>query len=571
MRLEVHTGRDDMSLASEGIGLSTQGNVPRAGQHNPIAFGSEGMVSTADPIAARVGIDVLRTGGNAADAAIAIAAVENVTLPAMCGLGGDVFAILYDARTGRCTAFNGSGVCAYRATPEYFLERGFRKMPTTGLHSVAVPGAVHAYETIVNEFGTRPLGDLLQPAVELAERGFILPEATAGTISAMSALLGQFPTSAAILMPGGEPLTAGDRLRNPDLAESLRLVASGGSKEFYQGQIARRIADYYRDCGKSDIGLTEAEFADHETEVYAPISTTYRGYRINQTRPASQGLIVLEEMNLLEGFDLRALGRNTTDTLHIMIEAKKLAFADRLRYCGDPRTIDFPLQSLISKEFAEARRRSIDQKRAQDVVAGALPEVLAGDTTYFAVADRWGNAVSFIHSLSNAFGSGVVAGGTGIMLNNRAGRGFTLEAGHPNRLAGGKRTMHTLNCYLMTKEGKPVIVGGTPGGDQQPQWNMQTIANLVDFDLNVQEAAEAPRWYSFPGTDPEIIENRFVVRLEEGIPDDTLAGLADRGHWVERLDRWAAGGGVQLIAFDHQRHILLGGADPRAAGSAVGY
>ena len=560
-----------MSLASGGIGLLTPGSVPRAGQHNPIAYGSEGMISAADPIAAGIGIDILRSGGNAVDAAIAVAAVENVTLPAMCGLGGDVFAIIYEADTGMCTAVNGSGVCGYRATPEYFLEHGFRKMPTAGLDSVAVPGAVHAYETIVNKFATRPLGELLQPAIELAERGFILPDATAGIISAMAPVLGQFPTSAAIFMPGGRRLRAGDRLRNSDLAESLRLIASGGSKAFYQGEIATRIADYYRECGKSDIGLTEAEFADHETEVYAPISTTYRGYLVNQTRPVSQGLIVLEELNLLKGFDLSAWGRNTAQTLHVMIETKKLAFADRLRYCGDPRTVDFPLQSLLSKDFADLRRRSIDLNRALEAVAGAQPEVLDGDTTYFAVADRWGNGVSFIHSLSNAFGSGVVAGDTGIMLNNRAGRGFTLDAGHPNRLAGGKRTMHTLNCYLVTKEGKPVIVGGTPGGDQQPQWNMQTIVNLVDFDLNVQEAAEAPRWYSFPSTDPETIENRFIVRAELGIPDETLAGLSERGHRVERLDRWGAGGGVQLIAFDHQRKILLGGTDPRVAGSAVGY
>ena len=560
-----------MSLASGGIGLRTTGSVPRAGQQSPIAYGSEGMISAADPIAARVGIDVLESGGNAVDAAIAVASVENVTLPAMCGLGGDVFAIVYEASTGRCTAINGSGVCAYKATPEYFLERGFRKMPISGLYSAAVPGAVHAYETIANLFATRPLGDLLQPAIEIAGQGFILPETTAGVIAGTAHVLGQFPTSALIFMPGGRSLQAGDRLRNPDLAESLRLIASGGSKAFYEGDISRRIADFYRASGNSDSGLTEAEFADHETEVYAPISTDYRGYQVHQTRPVSQGLIVLEELNLLEGFDLRMLGRNTTQTLHIMIETKKLAFADRLRYCGDPRTVDFSINSLISKEFAALRRRDIDHSRALGVLAGAPPELLGGDTTYFAVADRWGNAVSIIHSLSNAFGSGVVAGDTGIVLNNRAGRGFTLEAGHPNRLAGGKRTMHTLNCYLITNEGKPVIVGGTPGGDQQPQWNMQTIVNLVDFDLNVQEAAEAPRWYSFPSTDPETIENRFVVRAEQGISDDALAGLTERGHRVERLDRWGAGGGVQLIAFDHHRKILLGGTDPRVAGMAIGY
>ncbi len=560
-----------MSVVLRGLGLRTTEIVPNSTEHGPIAFAGEGMVSAAEPLAATIGLEVLKSGGNAVDAAIAIAAAKNVTMPAMCGLGGDVFAIVYKAETGRLTAVNGSGVAPYRLSRDYLVERGYRKMPLRGLLSVSVPGAVHAYETLLQLFGTRPLGDLLQPAIGLADDGYILREITARNIADTAAVLAQFPTSAAIFLPNGRLPAAGDRLRNPDLADSLRRIASGGAKAFYQGDIAGRIADFYRANGLSEVGLTEAEFADHQTEVYEPISTSYRGYQVYETKPVSQGLILLEELNLLEGFDLARTGRLSAETVHLMVEAKKLAFADRLRYCGDPRFVDIPLDQLIGKKFAARRRRAIDAKRASDVVAGALPETLDGDTTYFAVADRWGNAVSFIHSLSAGFGSGVVAGDTGLLLNNRAGRGFTLDPGHPNCLAGGRRTMHTLNCYLITQAGKPAIIGGTPGGDQQPQWNMQMIVDLVDFGLNVQEAVEAPRWYSSPGTDPENSESPFVVRLEDRIPAETIAGLVERGHRVEILGPWAAGGSAQLIAFDHQRKVLLGAADPRGAGLALGY
>ncbi|MGH2353962.1 MAG: gamma-glutamyltransferase family protein, partial [Chloroflexota bacterium] len=312
------------------------------------------------------------------------------------------------------------------------------------------------------------------------------------------------------------------------------------------------------------------DFAEHTTEVYEPIHTSYRGVEVYETRPPSQGLLVLEQLNLLEGFDLAATGFGTADTIHLMAEAKKLAYADRLRYAGDPRFVDVPLAELVSKSFAARRRQAIDPRRAASQVAGALPEVLHGDTSYFCVADGDGNAVSFIHSLSAGWGSGVVAGTTGIVLNNRAGRGFTLEEGHPNVFAGGKKTMHTLNCYLLMRDGQLHAVGGTPGGDQQPQWNVQTIVNVLDFGMNVQQAIEAPRWYSFPSTDPAHVGKPSELRLEARFDPAVATDLEARGHRVVGLNPWGAGGAVQVIV-RQPNGVLVGGSDPRAGGIALGF
>jgi len=297
---------------------------------------------------------------------------------------------------------------------------------------------------------------------------------------------------------------------------------------------------------------------------------TYRGFEVYETRPPSQGLIVLETLSLLNGFDLKRSGFGTAGTLHTMVEAKKLAFADRLRYCGDPRRIDQkPVAQLLDPAFADRRRKAIDPNRAADKVEGALPETLGGDTSYFCVWDDQGNVISLIHSLSAGFGCGVVAGRTGVVLNNRAGRGFTLEAGHPNVIEGGKKTMHTLNCYMVARDGKPWLLGGTPGGDQQPQWNVQSITNVIDHGMDPQRAIDAPRWHNFPGTDPEHVRKPFVLRLEGRFGRDVAADLERRGHRVELQGPWAGGGAVQLI--QREDGVLRGGSDPRAGGVALGY
>jgi gamma-glutamyltranspeptidase/glutathione hydrolase len=428
-----------------------------------------------------------------------------------------------------------------------------------------VPGAVDAYVTALERFGSMPLAELLQPAIRYAENGYLMSAAARRAI-AETEKLRRFPSSARIFCGDGELSGRVGRLVNPDLAKSLRQIAEGGREAFYRGEIAAAIVR----CSEVEGGLfTMREFADHRSMVYDPISTDYRGYTVYETAPPSQGHIVLEELNIVEGFDLAAMGFGTPACIHSMVEAKKLAFADRLHYSGDPAFVDVPLEVMLSKEFATERRRTIDPDRAlTHADAGDIHR--DGDTTSFVVVDKDRNAVSFIISLSSGFGSGLVAEGTGVLLNNRAGlpQGFTLEEGHPNCLAPGKRTMHTLNTYLITKDGAIFAVGNTPGGDNQPQWNFQVIVDVIDFGMDPQEAAEAPRWSSFPGANPHTAGGPFVLTLDERFPEETAAALQQLGHTVQR---GSVNGAVQFIQVDPETGVLMGGSDPRASGMALGY
>ncbi|MHB1004844.1 MAG: gamma-glutamyltransferase [Chloroflexota bacterium] len=541
--------------------------APSPWQLRSMVAASNGMVAAANPLAALAGVEVLRAGGNAMDAAIAVAGVLDVVLPMMCGLGGDVFMVVYSAKDGKLEALNGSGVSAYAATPQYYRERGYAKMPLYGIHSVAVPGAVDAYFTALERWGTMPLGELWASALTYAERGFALPEITAHWFAEAAPELAKHPTTARVYLPNGRPPRAGEVLVQREMAESLRMVVNGGRDAFYKGELGRAIVDF----GRKEGGLlTEREFAEHESAVYAPLRTNYRGYDVYQTAPPSQGLIMLEELNILEGYDIGAMDFQGAEAIHYMVEAKKLAFGDRLRYARDPRFGTTPLKGLLSKEYAGTLRRLIDPERALAAQPAGDPGEFDGDTTYFAVADKDGNRVSFIQSLSAAFGSQVVAGETGLLLNNRAGRGFSLEPGHVNILEPGKKTMHTLNAYLVCKDGKPWLVGGTPGGDQQPQWNMQVLSALVDNGLNVQQAAEMPRWQSFPGSDPANLDMPLELRMEDRIPLATRDELAKKGHVVRALGPYGTSSGVQLIAFD-EAGVMFGGSDPRVDGCALGY
>ena len=533
----------------------------------PEAFGVRGMVASAHPVAAFIGMSVLQRGGNAFDAAIAVAAAEGVLLPMMCGLGGDAFVILHDARRREFVGFNGSGVAAAGATREYYTERGLKKMPLEGVHAVSVPGAVSVYEALWKRYGSQPWAELWAPAIRLAEEGVAITAYINRRIAERAGVLARYPYSAAQYLPNGGPPAAGERWVAPNLAKSLRRVAEGGAEVFYRGALAEELLAFL----KAEGALFEADdFARQEAVVYAPIASEYRGVTVYETAPPSQGFLLLEQLNILEGFDLAALDPIGPERIHLLVEAKKLAFADRNRYAGDPAFIHWPLEQLISKEHAERRRDELDPRRAGEPAAALVGE-RGGDTSYFAVADGEGNAVSFIHSLSASFGSGVVAGETGITLNNRAGRGFTLEEGHPNVLAPGKRTMHTLNCYLVARDGRPWLIGGTPGGDQQTQWSTQVITNVLDHGLGLQEALEAPRWYSFPGTDPAYVEQPMAVRLESRVPEATRRDLEGRGHALEVLGRWSGGGSHQLIQLDHERGILRGATDPRPGGLALGW
>ena len=546
---------------------SLSGAEAKGVQRRPEAFGTRGMVCSAHPVAAFIGLDILRRGGNAFDAAIAVAAAEGVVLPMKCGLGGDAFVLLHDARNHEMVAFNGSGVAAAGATADYYRSRGHKSMPLTGVHSVSVPGAVSVYEALWKRHGSMDWAALWEPAIRLADEGIAITKYISGQFAAHADQLAEFPYSAAQYLPKGRVPAAGERWTAPNLAKSLRIVAKGGADAYYRGEIAEKLVAFLKKEGQT---FTADDFGQQQAVVYEPISTQYRDATVYETAPLSQGFLVLEQLNIIEGYDLARLSPYSAERMHLLIEAKKLAFADRNRYSGDPAFVTWPLRTLISQEHAARRRAEIDPTRAQWPDGALVPEHSA-DTSYFAVADGNGNAVSFIHSLSNAFGSCVVAGDTGITLNNRAGRGFSIDPKHPNCIAPGRRTMHTLNAYMIQRGGKPWLVGGTPGGDQQVQWNAQVIGNLIDHGMTVQEAAEAPRFHSFPGTDPANLGRPPVVKAEDRVPQASLAALSKLGHSVETLPAWGAGGAVQLIQFDDANGVLRGGTDPRPGGLALGF
>ncbi|WPD18235.1 gamma-glutamyltransferase family protein [Thermaerobacter composti] len=574
-----------------------------------------GLVATGQPLATAAGLAVLARGGNAVDAALAVAAVTSVTMPEMCGLGGDAFALVYDARTRTVTAFNGSGPAPMAATVERYRAAGHTEMPFEGWWSVAVPGAVGVYLEMHARFGSRPLEELWAPAIRYAREGFPIDARLAANIAAGADKLARDPEAAAVYLAAGPRPRPGTILRNPDLARSFERVLAGGAETFYKGELARAIGDASRAAGGL---LTAEDMATFEVEVYRPLVTTYRGYRVFETAPPSQGLILLEMLNLLEGFDLAGKSPTDPDVVHLLVEIKKLAFADRNAYLGDPRFVKAPVDRLLSKAYAARRRRDLDLERANNAPAAGEVD---GDTTSFVVVDAEGNAVSFIHSISALWGAGVMARGTGILLNNRAGRGFVLSEEHPNGLAPGKRTMHTLNTYLVTRapaaadadgtpapapatagsraadaltagggpatpsagaragdggagsdglgDGELVLVGNTPGGDGQPQWNLQVLVNVLDFGMDAYRAVAAPRWTSFPGTDPISLKAPLELRLESRFPAETAAELLRRGHVLRGVGPWAAGGSAMLIRV-LDRGVYEGAADPRDGGVALG-
>ena len=532
-------------------------------------YSQNGIVCSNSPLAASAGLKVLQDGGTAFDAALAIAAVEAVTIVPACGLGGDSFILAYEAATGKVTNINSSGVAASGAEAEYYRSQGLALMPGTGPHSVSVPGEAAAWEEMHRNFCTAPFADLLAPAIRYAERGFPVPPRIARAFAGNAELLARFSATADIyLANGGRTPRVGEVLVNPDLANTIRSVAEGGADAFYRSDLTTKLVDGLNNAGGR---FTEADFAGHRADVCEPISASYRGHTVYQTRPPSQGFILLEMLNIVSGHDLSSMTPNSADSIHLLVEAKKIAYSDRNRLAGDPKFVDWPLDGLLSTEYADMRRDQIHPFQAGSEVRPLMPVDGRGDTTYFCVADGEGNAVSWIHSLSNGFGSGVVAPGTGVLFNNRAGRGFSLEPGHPNMIEPGKRTMHTLNCYLTTVNGQVAIVGGTPGGDFQPQCGIQMLTKLIDGGLQPQDAVESPRWFSFPGTDPVTLNRAGELRVEVGMPDDTIRDLQRMGHNVVQNPLGSYNGVVQLIVRDQRRGVLAGASDPRGDGQAVGY
>lgn len=518
-----------------------------------VPMGFNGMVVSSQPLASQAGLDVLKRGGNAVDATVAMAAVLNVVEPMSTGIGGDAFILTYLSKTGEITGLNASGRSPYAATLDTFREKGIAKIPATGILPVTVPGALDGWCAVLERYGSMSLGELLKPAIRYAEEGFPVSEKTARDWQRYRPKLAAHPNTAANYLMDGRAPKAGERFRQKRLAESLKKIAAQGKEVFYQGEIAEAIVRFSRENG----GLLSMEdFRDHASTWVEPIHTSYRGYEVYEMPPNTQGITVLQMLNLLEGFDLRALGHNSAPYLHLLVEIKKLAFADRDRYLADPELADVPVQRLLDKSYAAQRRGEIDPDRAGEPRPGLGPAT--GDTQYFCAVDREGNGCSFINSLFEFFGCGLVGGDTGILLQNR-GELFSLDPGHPNCVAPHKRSFHTILPAMVFKEQRPFLIFGVTGAHMQPQGQVQVLANLIDFGMNIQEALEAPRVNHLEGP---------KVALEPGIGAKARKEMKERGHAILNEANFGGGQGILI----HPEHgTLMGGSDPRKDGCALGY
>ena len=526
-----------------------------------VARSSHGMVASSQPLASQTGLDILKRGGTAVDAAVAMAAVLNVTEPNMTGIGGDAFMMVYSAKTKKLEALNASGRAPKALTMGRVTSLGNKQMPLAGMETITVPGAFDGWVTLLEKHGTMKLPDLLAPAIALAENGFPVMEKTVADWIPEVEKLKRMPAAASTYLINGEAPKPGDIFVQKNLARTFRTLAKGGRDAYYRGEIARAIVDY---CQKNGGYLTMEDFAEHKSTWVEPISTTYRGHTLYEFPPNNQGLTALILLNILEGIDIKSMRNDPARYYHTLIEATKIAFADRNRYIADPAFSKVPVQELISKEYAAKRRALINPDKAID--PPSYGEVKMGsDTTYFTVVDKDRNAVSFINSLFNSFGSGVVAGETGIMLHNR-GSGFVLQADHPNRLEPGKRPFHTLIPAMVFKDGQLLMTYGVMGGDIQAQGHAQVLINLIDRGLNLQQAIDAPRVRYMSGRG---------VMMEDTLPPAVIADLIARGH--ERvlppagiMHRALMGGG-QAIMIDPQTGALSGASDIRKDGLAIGY
>ena len=518
-----------------------------------------GMVATSQPLASQVGLEVLKRGGNAVDAAIAMAAVLNVTEPMMTGVGGDMFAIVYWAKTKELKGLNASGRAPRALSLDYFAKNNIKRMPEFGMTSITVPGAVDGWTTLRDKYGTMKLADLLAPAIGYAENGFPVMEKAAEDWNAEVQKLKRTPAAASNYLIDGRAPRPGEIFRQPNLARTLRTIADGGRDAFYKGPIAKAIVDYMKDNGgfitMEDLAATRADWVE-------PISTNYRGYQVYELPPNGQGITALIALNILEGFDLGAMRSQPAQYYHTMIEAMKLAFADRNRYIADPTFSKVPVSELLSKDYAAKRRALIDPRKALDnPPPGDIN--LGSDTTYFTVVDKDGNAVSFINSLFDAFGSGVVGGDTGIVFQNR-GSAFSLDPKHPNAIAPGKRPFHTLIPAMVMKDNQLFMSFGVMGGAIQAQGHVQVLVNLIDLKMGLQEAIDAPRYRFTSGRS---------VLLEDELGSSVIEQLLSMGHVRGKppgVLRSSMGGG-QAIMIDPVSKTLMGASDQRKDGMALGY
>ena len=532
-----------------------------------VVMARNGAIATSQPLATAAGLRVLQSGGNAIDAAVTAAAVLSVVEPTMNGAGGDLFAIVYSARDKKVHGLNASGRAGSLATLDEFKKRNAQRIPLRGELSVSVPGVVDGWNELLTKHGTRSLAQALEPAIKYARDGYGVSEIIAGQWKDVESMLARDPNAAKTFLINGKAPAPGDVFKNPALANSLEQIARGGRDVFYKGAIAKAIAD---EMERRHGLITLKDLADHHSDWIEPVSTTYRGYQVLELPPNTQGLAALEMLNIMEGFDLKSMGWGSAAYLHTLVEAKRIAFADRGAWLGDlSSTPAKAIEKMLSKEYAAERRTEIKPDKAAERYSpftldgrstpqGGDEPIGRGDTVYLTAADSEGNVISLIQSLYETFGSGIVAGDTGIMLHNR-GNLFTLTAGHPNQIAPGKRPFHTLIPAMVMKDGVPWVSFGVMGGDMQAQGHAQVLANLIDFGMNIQEAGEAPRFR----------DSGNGLALESPFSADARAGLTSRGHRL--ITSNGVWGGFQGILLDPKTKVMQAGSDPRKDGMAAGW
>ncbi len=524
-----------------------------------------GMACTSQPLATQVALDILKAGGNAMDAAIAANAVLGLVEPTGNGVGGDLFAIVWDAETEKLYGLNASGRSPRSLTLDYFKENGIENIPSYGPLPVSVPGCVDGWYELNEKFGSMKMEEILKPAINYAREGFPVTEVIAYYWAGGARALSNFPNIAEVYMPDGNAPEKGEIFKNPYLASTLEKIAKGGRDAFYKGEIARTIDTFMKEQGGF---LSYEDLAGHTSEWVEPVSTNYRGYDVWELPPNGQGIAALQILNILEGYDIASMGFGSSEYIHYFVEAKKLAFEDRARYYADPAFNEIPVETLISKEYASRRRELINSRRASRFLdAGKIEH---GNTIYMTVADNAGNMVSLIQSNYRGLGSGMCPPGLGFILQDR-GEIFTLEEGHFNVYEPGKRPFHTIIPAFITKHGKPWMSFGVMGGSMQPQGHVQIVINMIDFGMNLQEAGDAPRIRHDGSSQPtgEKMTDGGIVNLESGIPYQSIRELVRQGH---RIQYTVGGyGGYQAILWDEEKGVYFGASESRKDGQAAGY
>lgn len=545
---------DPQSASAQQASMQT-GPVTSPATHTgrSTVYAPHGVAATSQPLATTTALEILHNGGNAIDAAVAAAAVLNLVEPQMTGMGGDMFAIVWSAQEGRLVGLDASGKSGSKIDVDALVAEGLDRVPSSGARAVTVPGALSGWSALVDTYGTMSLADVLAPAIRLANEGFpvspIIAHDWAGTVEKLR----RNPGAAATFLIDGEAPAAGDWFRNPDLARTFQRISDDGPQTFYGGALGREIV-----AGLDELGgfLTIDDLANHQVRWVEPLSVDYKGYTLHELPPAGQGIAALQMLKMLEGFDLVSMGHNSAQYLHTLIEAKKLAHADLARYVADPDYMDVDPQSLLDPGYLRSRAALIDSAHAAERPEPGRRET-ASETIYLTVADQYGNMVSFINSVYDYFGSGVVVPGTGVMLQNR-GAGFTLEEGHPNRIGPSKRPLHTIIPAFVTKDGQPWMSFGVMGGSMQPQGHVQVLLNMIEFGMDPQQAIDAARFRHLSGTTVAI----------ENLDPSVAAQLEAMGHNLRDPDGVAFGGAQAIV---RMAHGWAAGSDPRKDGMAAGH